>query len=143
MAITTCELTWLLYLLKDLHVQHNRPVLMYCDNQAALHIAANLVFHERSKHIESNCHIVRNRILDGTVKTFYVSTKNQLADVFTKALGVEDYLRLIKKLDIINIFAYTVEYPQTTVLSQEARAQLLRGSLKTIDGSADHHNTVS
>lgn len=111
MAITTCELTWLLYLLKDLHVQHNRPVLMYCDNQAALHIAANLVFHERSKHIESNCHIVRNRILDGTVKTFYVSTKNQLADVFTKALGVEDYLRLIKKLGIINIFAHNVEYP--------------------------------
>ena len=67
--------------------------------------------------------------MDGTIKTFYVSTKNQLANVFTKALGVEDYLRLIKKLDIINIFAYTVEYPQTTVLSQEARAQLLRGSL--------------
>ena len=51
-------------------------------------------------------------------------------------------MRLIKKLDIINIFAYTVKYPQTTVLSQEVRAQLLRGSLKTIDGSADHHNRV-
>lgn len=96
MATTTCELTWLLYLLQDLHVKHDKPVLMHCDNQASLHITANLVFHERSKHIEAGCHIVRNRILDGTLKIFYVSTKNQLANVFTKALGVEDYLRLIK-----------------------------------------------
>ena len=95
MATTTCELTWILHLLQDLHVKNDRPVLMYYDNQAALHIAANPVFHERSKHIEAHCHVVRNRIIDGTLKTFYVSTKNQLAEVFTKALGVENYLRLI------------------------------------------------
>ena len=76
MATTTCEVTWLLYLLKDLHVQHDKPVLLYCDNQAALHIAANPIFHERSKHIEANCHIVRNRVLDGTIKTFHVASKN-------------------------------------------------------------------
>ena len=136
MATTTCELTWLLYLLQDLHVKHDKPVLMYCDNQAALHIVANLVFHERSKHIEADCHILRNRILDA-LKTFYVSTKNQLADVFTKALGVEDYLRLIKRLGIINIFAYVVEYPYTTALSQKARALLLRGSVKVAGGTKE------
>ena len=76
MATTTCEVTWLLYLLKDLHVQHDKPVLLYCDNQAALHKATNPVFHERSKHIEADCHIVRNRVLDGTIKTFHVSSKN-------------------------------------------------------------------
>ena len=76
MATTTCDVTWLLYLLKDLHVQHDKPVLLYCDNQAALHIAANPIFHERSKHIEANCHIVRNRVLDGTIKTFHVASKN-------------------------------------------------------------------
>ena len=76
MATTTCEITWLLYLLRDLHIPHDKPTLMYCDNQAALHISANPVFHERSKHIEADCHIVRNKILDGTLKTFYVSTRN-------------------------------------------------------------------
>ena len=50
MATTTCEVTWLLYLLRDLHVPHQKPVLLYCDNQAALHISPNLVFHGRSKH---------------------------------------------------------------------------------------------
>ena len=72
MAKTTCEVTWLLYLLRDLDVSYERPVLMYCENQAALHISANPVFHERSKHIEANCHIVRNKVLDGTIKTFCV-----------------------------------------------------------------------
>ena len=78
------------------------------------------MFHERSKHIKANCHIVRNTILDGTLKTFYVSTKNQLADVFTKALGVESFLRLIKRLGVINIFASKVEYPHTGLEDQKA-----------------------
>ena len=76
MSTTTCEVTWLLFLLKDLHVKHDKPVLLYCDNQAALHIAANPIFHERSKHIEADCHIVRNRVLDGTIKTCHVASKN-------------------------------------------------------------------
>ena len=130
MATTTCELTWILHLLQDLHVKHDKLVLMYCDNQAALHIAANLVFHERLKHIEVDCHIVRNKILDGALKTFYVSTKNQLADVFTKALGVESFLRLIKRLGVIKIFASKVEYPHTGLEDQKARVVLLRGSVK-------------
>ena len=49
---TTCELVWLLQLLKDLNVNHSKPELLYCDNQAAIHIAANPVFHEHTKHVE-------------------------------------------------------------------------------------------
>ena len=106
-------------------MQHDKPVLLYYDNQVALHIAANPIFHERSKHIEADCHIVRNRVLDGTIKTFHVASKNQLADVFTKTLGVDNYVRLIKKLGLINIFAANIEFPET------ARALLLWGGVKT------------
>ena len=99
------------------------------------------MFHERSKHIEADCHVVRNRIIDGTLKTFYVSTKNQLADVFTKALGVENYLRLISKLGVINIFAHIVEHPSPLKSSQKARAVLLRGSVKNAEQSSTKEAT--
>ena len=130
MVTTTCELTWILYLLRDLHISHDKPALMCGSNQAALHISINPVFHERSKHIEANCHIIRNKILDGTIKTFYVSSQNQLADILTKSLGVDNYLRLLRRLGSINIFAHCIQYPDQAIECQSARALLLRGSVK-------------
>ena len=56
-----CELTWLRYLLKDLGVLHPELALLYYDNKVALHIAANLVFHERTRHIEMDCHYIEIR----------------------------------------------------------------------------------
>ena len=139
MVTTTCEVTWFLYLLKDLHISHEKLVLMYYDNQAALHIFANPVFHKMSKHIDADCHIVRNKVLDGTIKTFYVSSKNQLADIFTKALGVDNFLRLLKILGIINIFDNNVQYPEYTKQNQEARALLLRGSVENKKQGGSQH----
>jgi hypothetical protein len=64
MAATTCELTWLRCLFKDLQVPL-KPITLFCDNQAALHIAANPVYHKRTKHIEIDCHVVREKIQAG------------------------------------------------------------------------------
>ena len=144
MASTTCEATWLLYLLNDFHVSHDKPVLMYCDNQAALHISVNPVFHERFKHIEADCHIVRNRVLDGTIKIFHVSSRNQLADIFTKAIGVDSFLRLLKRLGVINIFAQSIHYPEYLSQNQKARALLLKESVESkkgcIQDNSKHRN---
>jgi hypothetical protein len=58
MAATTCELTWLRQLLQQLKLADVKTMKLICDNQAALHIASNPVFHERTKHIEIDCHFV-------------------------------------------------------------------------------------
>ncbi|XP_031265487.1 uncharacterized protein LOC116123885 [Pistacia vera] len=62
MPKTTCEVTWILGLLKDLNLQVETPIKLYCDNKTAKDIAINLVFHERTKHIEIDCHFVRDKI---------------------------------------------------------------------------------
>ena len=62
MASIACELIWLKALLQDLGIKHSSPIPLHCDNQAAMHIAANPVFHERTKHIEVDCHFIRNQV---------------------------------------------------------------------------------
>ncbi|CAN6724995.1 unnamed protein product [Malus baccata var. baccata] len=107
MAAITCELTWLRYLLQDLQVSHAAPAHVYCDNKAALHIAANPVFHERTKHIELDCHLVREKLHSGMIATRFTPSKHQLADIFTKALGKATFHSLLSKLGIQNIHAPT------------------------------------
>ena len=62
-------------LLKDFQIEHSQAVLSYYDSQEALHIVVNLVFHERTKNIDIDCHFVRENIQDGPIKTFHIFTQ--------------------------------------------------------------------
>ena len=98
MALTTCEVTWLVALLKDLGFKKLPPTILKCDNQAALAIAANPVLHEKTKHIEIDCHFVRDKIKDGTIVTAHVPSKDQVADILTKILPVQQHKHMLTKL---------------------------------------------
>ncbi|XP_061374795.1 uncharacterized mitochondrial protein AtMg00810-like [Gastrolobium bilobum] len=105
MANVTCELVWLRAILSDFGFIHQGPALIFCDNEAALHIAENSLFHERTKHIEIDCHLVREKILKGDVKALHVSSQSQLVDLLTKALHPNQFMTLLSKMGILNIHA--------------------------------------
>ncbi|XP_024626820.1 uncharacterized mitochondrial protein AtMg00810-like [Medicago truncatula] len=104
MATTVCEIQWLTYLLQDFNLQFHTPALLYCDSQSARHIAANTSFHERTKHIELDCHIVREKLQQKLFHLLPVSSSQQLADVLTKPLDPLPFSNFISKLGLKDIY---------------------------------------
>ena len=107
MTQSAYKIMWLHQLLADVSIKTSVPAKLWCDNQAALHITSNLVFHERTKHIEIDCHFVREKIQLGLISTGYVKTGEQLGDIFTKALSGDRVSYPCNKLGMINIYALT------------------------------------
>lgn len=100
LAQTAAELSWLQMLLQELHVPVLTPVL-WCDNTSTLALATNPVFHARSKHIEVDCHYIRDRVASKAISLHYVPTSDQLADIFTKSLPISRFQFLKHKLLVI------------------------------------------
>jgi len=105
LATTTCELQWLSYHLQDLHIPLSQPATLYCDNKSALQIASNQVFHECTKHIEIDCHLVREKLNFGLLKLLSITSIMQVADIFTKPLAFTQFSTLKSKLGLTNIYS--------------------------------------
>ena len=85
-ASTTCELMWIKQLLQELKFCEVQQMLLYCDNQAMLHIASNPVFHERTNHIEVDCHFVREKLMAEEISIEKIGSNDQLTNILTKSL---------------------------------------------------------
>jgi hypothetical protein len=104
LSTATCELIWIIFLLRDLKITCHKPPVLYCDSQSAMHIASNPVFHERTKHLEIDCHLVREKLQQGLLKLLPISTDEQLADFLTKALPSPKFNHFVSKLGMIDIY---------------------------------------
>nr|GEX53428.1 retrovirus-related Pol polyprotein from transposon TNT 1-94 [Tanacetum cinerariifolium] len=77
---------------------HIDKIPMYCDSKVAIAISCNHVQHLRTKHIDVLYHFIKEKVEKGIVELFFVGTEYQLADLFTKALPVERFKYLVRRL---------------------------------------------
>jgi hypothetical protein len=88
LANATAEVIWIESLLKELGVKKRHVSCLWCDNMGAIYLSANPIFHARTKHIEIDFHFVRERVASKQLEIRFISSKDQVADGFTKALPV-------------------------------------------------------
>lgn len=85
------ELVWIKRMVNELAPGDLMSSILYVDNQSAIRLIKNPEFHKRSKHIDVRYHFIRERFQEGDFDLEYVPTKEQIADVFTKALPKEQF----------------------------------------------------
>ena len=86
-------------LIKELRVSLNSPPVLWCDNASALALASNPVFHSRTKHIKVNYHFVREKVVNRDISVKFISSLDQIADIFTKGHAITRFAQqMIKHL---------------------------------------------
>jgi hypothetical protein len=98
LALTTAKLFWLRMLFKELCIPLLAAPTLWCDNLSALALASNPVFHARTKHIEVDYHFIREKVLNGDISIRFISTHDQVADIFTKGMSSARFSFLKNKL---------------------------------------------
>ncbi|XP_019150243.1 PREDICTED: uncharacterized protein LOC109147061 [Ipomoea nil] len=102
LADVAAEVTWVMSLLRELGLNSGNPATLWCDNLGATYMCANPVFHARTKHVEIDYHFVRDKVSTGEFLVNFVSTKDQLADIFTKPLASARFSSLRENLNVVS-----------------------------------------
>ena len=75
--------------------------MIFCDYQSGIHLSENLVFHDRSKHINIRYHFIRDMVHRGAVRLDHIGTDEQVADILTKPLGKVKFLTFRESLGVV------------------------------------------
>lgn len=99
----SCEAVWLTSLFKEPGLSSSAPIPLLCDNKAAVDLSANPVYHARTKHIEIDCHFIREKITSGLISVFQVLSKDNAANILTKGLGKALHWNCSSKLALLTL----------------------------------------
>eukprot|EP00253_Pinus_taeda_P036039 PITA_36039 len=102
-AEATKEIVWLRKILEDLQVKQVQSTPLMIDNRSAIKLAKNPKFHHQTKHINTKYHLIQHHIEAKTIHLCHCSTNEQIADIFTKALGREKLEQFRTMLGLTNI----------------------------------------
>jgi hypothetical protein len=102
-ANAACQGIWLSRLLSGLLGIQTPKVKLLVDNKSAIALSKNPVHHDRSKHIDTRYHFIRDCVERGEVEVDHVGTADQLADILTKALGRVRFVELRQQLGVIQV----------------------------------------
>ncbi|KAA0053129.1 integrase [Cucumis melo var. makuwa] len=103
LAAAGCQALWLRWMLKELKCIQKCETVLFCDNGSAIALSKNPVFHGRSKHIRIKYHFIRDLVKDGEVIVKYCKTQDQVADIFTKALKFDLFVKFRGKLGVAQV----------------------------------------
>ena len=101
MSSATCEAVWLKRIFEYIGEKQTKPTKVYCDNQSAVKLPHNPVYHERTKHIELQHHFIRENIESKKIKLIYCNTSDNVTDIFTKPVGKIHFEILRQKLGVV------------------------------------------
>jgi len=99
-ASCACQTVWLKRVLEKLGLNQDKTTIIHCDSSSAIKLSKNLVMHGRSKHIDVHFHFLRELTKAGTMELVYCSTQDQLADIMTKPLKLDAFLKLRASLSV-------------------------------------------
>jgi hypothetical protein len=101
-VITTAEVYWLRMLFCEIQFALNCAPTVWCDNVSALALASNPVYHACTKHIEIDYYFVREKVLNQDIHLQFISTNDQIGDIFTKGLSSPQFLLLRSKVMVVS-----------------------------------------
>jgi hypothetical protein len=124
-ANATAELLWIQSLLRDLGVQLTSPPKLLCDNIGATYLAANPIFHARTKHVEIDFHFVCDHVAAKTLQFLFIPSKEQIVDGLTKPNVYNRFQWFCSKLNV---------HPSLLILRGDVKAHRLLSKSLSIEG---------
>ena len=85
------QIMWMKQMLKDIGIEFSKPIIIHCDITSTVSMSKNHVLHPKTKHISIKYHVLREKVTEKKIELEYISTKQNIVDIFTKPLPKDTF----------------------------------------------------